>query len=286
MKKILATIIFVFVCLGFNNQAFAYSDFLDHYSFDIPSGWREIPKVELDKVSDAVAKQSNTKRIEYIAGFQSGSNEYFKYPYILVQKHTLDTPSFSQLEKTFNNSNLQKKADQKTPEYSELLKSATTSEPFIDKERKIIFINLKMDVTNVGKVNGLMAMFLGKNGITQLNFYSTENDYSKWLPVFNSIVDSFKYEDGFVYNSAEAVKNDSKANTDGVVDQGLTGAISGGFLMLFVVLIGMLFIKRKKSDGEVNVNMEAIKYCKECGNEISSSSASCNKCGKVIDIKN
>jgi len=257
-------------------QTFVHSDSIDHYSFSLPNDWKEISKSVIDGVMDEIAKQSNTKRVEYVSGFQTEEKEYFEYPYILIQKHKFDTPSFSQLEKTFNNNNFQEKVNRETSAYSELLKNSTIEKPFIDKERNIIFMNIQMDVANVGQAKGLMAMFLGKNGITQLNFYSTTNEYSKWLPVFNSVIDSFKYDDGFAYNPTTAKKNDEPSLFEGALDKGITGAITGGSLMLFVGLIQILFGRKKKKD------MELKKYCKECGNRINISATTCDKCGKEI----
>ena len=42
-------------------------------------------------------------------------------------------------------------------------------------------MNIEMDVVNVGKVKGLLAMFLGEESITQLNFYAVESEYSENL---------------------------------------------------------------------------------------------------------
>lgn len=257
-------------------QPLVYSDSVDHYSFNLPNGWKEIPKSVIDKVMGEAVKQANAKRIEYTSGFQLEEKEYFEYPYILVQKHKLDTPSFSQLEKTLNSSDFQEKVNRETSVYSELLKNSTTEKPFIDKERNIIFMNIQMDVANIGQIKGLMAMFLGKDGITQLNFYSTTNEYSKWLPIFNSVIDSFKYDDGFAYNPIEAKKNDEPSLFKGALDEGITGVITGGSLMLFVGLIWILFGRKKKKD------MEPKKYCKECGNQIDTSDTICNKCGKEL----
>lgn len=286
MKKILVVLLFVFVFTNsFSNKVSAYSDSTDHYSFDLPSGWEEIPKSAIDQYMNEVVKQTNGKRIEYAAGFQLAGNEYFKYPYILVQEHKINTPSFSQLEKTFNN-NFQEKFDRKTPEYSELLKNATADKPFIDKERNIIFMSIQFDAAGTVQVNGLVAMFLGKSGITQLNFYSTKNEYSKQLPIFNSIIDSFKYDDGYRYDPTEAKSNDSPSVFEGVFEEGISGVIAGGFVALFIGLIIMLFRKRKKGDDRIIKDMGAIKYCKKCGNQINALTMICNKCGKEITKNN
>lgn len=250
MKKLFATPLFIFVLLigSFSNKASAYSDYVDHYSFDLPNGWEEIQKSVIDKFMDEVAGKTSGKRIEFVSGFQLTGNENFKYPYILVQEHKGDTPSFSQLEKALNSDSLQKKVDQKTAEYSELLNNATTDRPFVDKERNIIFMNIELDVTNVGKVNGLIVMFFGENKITQLNFYSTKSEYSEWLPVFNSIVDSFKYDDGFTYNPEEARQSNANSIFDRVLEKGVRGAMAGGFLGFLAVILSWLFKKRGNKD--------------------------------------
>ena len=103
-----------------------------------------------------------------------------------------------------------------------------------------------MDVANVGKEKGLMAMFLGKSGITQLYFYSVKSEYSENLSTFNQIIDSFGYEQGYEYNEEEAKKNDSPSIFEGVAEKGIIGAITGGL----IALIFGLFSRSKKKEEE------------------------------------
>ncbi|OGN08411.1 MAG: hypothetical protein A2750_02560 [Candidatus Yanofskybacteria bacterium RIFCSPHIGHO2_01_FULL_45_42] len=251
-KKLITLLIFsVAVGFGFGNSAFAqsqYSDSVDHYSFTLPSGWEEIPKSVIDQYIDEVVRQTQGQRIEYAAGFQLAEKDYFQYPYILVQEHDVNTPSYSEIERAFSDSDYQSLVQQKTAEYSELLTSATLEKPFVDKERGIIFMNIQLDVANVGKVNGLIAMFLGKQGITQLNFYAVSSEYSRWLPIFNSMIDSFKFDPAYAYDPVEAVKNDSPSLFEGVAEKGLSGAIIGGIIGLLAALIGWGLRKKKSKD--------------------------------------
>jgi len=223
-----------------------YSDSADHYSFALPSGWEEIPKSVIDQYIDEVVRQTQGQRIEYAAGFQLAEKDYFQHPYILVQEHDENTPSYSQIEGAFSESDYQSSVQQKTAEYSELLTNATLEKPFVDKERNIIFMNIQLDVVNVGKVNGLVAMFLGKQGITQLNFYAVSSEYSRWLPVFNSMIDSFQYDTAYAYDPVGAVKNDSPSIFEGVLEKGVIGAITGGL----IALIFSLFFRKKKKQAE------------------------------------
>jgi len=214
----------------------AYFDENNHYSFSLPSGWRDIPKSIIDEYVDEIVKQTQGKRVEYLTGFQLSEKDYFQYPYILIQKHDINTPSYLQIEKIFDGNNIQDSLQKSTDKYSELMISATIDKPFIDKERNIIFINMQMDVVGVGEITGLMAIFLGKQEIIQLNFYTVSSEYSRWLPVFNSIIGSFKYADDYAYDSVDTVKNDSPSIFDNVIEKGLFGLVAGGLVVFIVSL--------------------------------------------------
>ncbi|MDX9778626.1 MAG: DUF2167 domain-containing protein [Patescibacteria group bacterium] len=248
MKKILTVILFCFFLLPTmaNAESLDYVSQQYHYSFTIPSGWVEIPKSTIDEVMQQAADMTGGQFIDYAAGFQLENTEAFQYPYILVQQHKVNTPSYSQITQTFESDKFSESVNKKIDEYSELMTNASLQDPFVDKERNIIFMNLEMDVANVGKVKGLLAMFLGKSGITQLNFYSVKSEYSENLSTFNQIIDSFSYEQGYEYNEEEAKKNDSPSIFEGVAEKGIIGAITGGL----IALIFGLFSRSKKKEEE------------------------------------
>lgn len=232
MKKILYTILFCFFLLPTmaNTESLDYTNQQYHYSFTLPSGWVEIPKSTIDDLFRQLADQAGGQFIDYAAGFQLEDAQFhFQYPYILVQEHEINTPSYSLITQVFESDKFSEDVDKEIDKYSELLTIATLQDPFVDKERNIIFMNLEMDVANVGKVKSLSAMFLGKSGITQINFYSVKSEYSENLSTFNQIIDSFSYEQGYEYNEEAAEK-------------GIIGAITGGL----IALIFGLFSKSKK----------------------------------------
>ena len=246
MKKIITIILFCFFLLPITARAESlnYTNKQNHYSFTIPSGWTEIPKSTIDKVVQQAADMTSGQFIDYAAGFQFENVADFQYPYILVQEYKVNTPSYDQITKSFESNKFSENVNEKIDEYSELMTNASLQDPFVDKDRDIIFMNLEMDVVNIGKVKGLMAMFLGKSGITQLNFYSVKSEYSENLLTFNQIVDSFRYEQGYKYNEGEAKKNDSPSIFEGAAEKGIIGAITGGL----IVLIFGLFARSKKKE--------------------------------------
>lgn len=247
-KELIVSIILeIGILLGCAGSVFAqtpYSDLAGHYSFILPSGWKEIPKSVIDQYIDEATRQTQGQRTEYAAGFQLNEKDYFQYPYILIQEHDVNTPSYSQIEKILSSNDFQNSIKQKTDEYSELLTNATIEKPFFDKERNIVFMNMQLDVVNIGKVNGLIVMFLGKQGMTQLNFYTASSEYSRWLPVFNSIIDSFEYNTAYAYNPVEAANNDSPSLLKNIIEKGLSGAIIG----LIAGAVGLSLRKKKGKD--------------------------------------
>jgi len=248
MRKTLTTILFCFFLLPTiaSAESLDYTSQQHHYSFTIPNGWAEIPKSTIDEVMQQVVDMTAGQFIDYETGFQLENTEAFQYPYILVQQHKINTPSYSQITQTFESDKFSESVNEKIDEYSELMTNASLQDPFVDKERSIIFMNLEMDVVNVGKVKGLLAMFLGKSGITQLNFYSVKSEYSENLLIFNQIIDSFSYEQGYEYNEKEAKKNDLLGIFEGVLEKGIIGAITGGL----IALIFGLFSRSNKKEEE------------------------------------
>lgn len=248
-KKLFLIIITAFVFLGYANfavaQGFTYSDSIDHYSFDLPDGWREIPKSVIDQFVDEVVEQTGDQRIEYDAGFQLIDGEYFQYPYILMQEYTVNSPSYDEIEKILN-----RDTDKEMEEYSELVRNASFDEPFIDKERNIVFMNAEIGVTDFGIVKGLFAIFLGSQHTTRLYFYVLESEYSHWFPIFSSIIDSFSYDAGYEYDEIEAEKNNSKGIFDGVAEETLIGGIVGLILGMLI-----LFFRSKKKNKIDNQNV-------------------------------
>ncbi|MCF7831862.1 MAG: hypothetical protein K9M36_03185 [Candidatus Pacebacteria bacterium] len=241
MKKILIPVLFCFFLLPIvtNAEIINYKNPQYHYSFTIPNTWIEIPKSIIDEVMQQLVNMSGGESIDYTAGFQLENNELFQYPYILVQQYEIDTPSYNQITETFKSNEFSNNINKSIDEYSKLISNASLEDPFIDRDRNIIFMNSEMDVVDIGKVKGLMAAFLGKDGITQLNFYSGEFEYLENLSTFNQIIDSFKYDQGYEYSQQQALQNDNSNIFEGVMEKGIIGLITGGiFALLFWLFSG------------------------------------------------
>ncbi|MFB6181346.1 MAG: hypothetical protein ABEJ24_00410 [Candidatus Magasanikbacteria bacterium] len=226
-------------------QGIKYTDQQDHYSFSVPKGWTEIPKEQIEQLEQNVQKQFGGKGqvIDYKTGFQPKSHKRIRPPHIIVQvqKHkSINTPSYSQIKEILQNKKPIRKLEGKS-NLSELLSNAEINEPIIDKERNIVLTNMETNLKNGKKLKMMMVMFLGKKNITQLNFYSLKSEYSKNLPIFKKVIDSFKYEQGYKYNLEQAKKNDPPSIFEGMTEAGIKGLIGG----VLLALVGGLVYKSK-----------------------------------------
>ncbi|MCK5080920.1 MAG: hypothetical protein KAQ63_02050 [Candidatus Moranbacteria bacterium] len=233
-----------------NDQPMLYRD--DEHSFEItlPVEWGKIPEEIIAQFLNIVTKEEQENKINYSAGFHLSEKEYFQYPYILIQQQE-KILSYSELASAFSAKKLNEISRQELAN-PELLKNIEAESPVLDKDRGIIFSRIDMEVDNIGKINGLIAMFLGEEGVTQMFFYSTEEEYSQWLPIFNSIIDSFNYdkEFGFDYASYESVEEKSfwkEILSGSAVNKGIEGAIAGGFIGGIVALISFLKGRKERS---------------------------------------
>lgn len=171
-KTFLVIIVFSFLGFAFfANAQFLYSDSVDHYSFELPNGWKEIPANVIELFIAEITKQTQGQPIEYDAGFQLADREYFQYPYILVQEYKINTPSYDEVQKMLDGGSLNKEFKRAAEEYSELLQSSSINSPFIDKERGIIFMSFDINVVDFGAIKGLAAVILGKQHTTTSLFF-------------------------------------------------------------------------------------------------------------------
>ena len=236
------TVGLVFLISAYSAQSQTiYTDTLDHYSFVIDSGWVEIPKSIIDESVGFVLDQTQELRIEYSAGFQLEDRVYFEYPYILVQEHQLSLNSlmYSEIEQLFTGDDFSNGVQNATLDLSELIGTTTFDDPFVDRDRNVVIFNMSSDVANVGTVNAILAMFLGRNQIVQMNFYWESGDRDYWLPAFDRMINSFRFDDGYGYDSSEV--NSSQTLTsilNQMLTRGFIGGTSGLFLGLLVVGFG------------------------------------------------
>lgn len=249
MKKL-----FPFFAVFFSLSAVAFAANLNyqsptgHFSIALPADWEEIPQDTISQFVEAVMDpDATTTAPKYTAGFQVQNQDYFVYPYLLLEEHDANSPTYSEILNEFSVNDFSRKAGDKLQDVSGLIKSATFDKPYLDQNRQAIFMNSIIE-TNSGlgdNVKNLTVLFPGKNTITQLSFSALNSEYDKNFPSFESVINSFKYDSGYEYSGTQAGK--------------ATGIFGGSYLedaviVIIIFLITFLigrFFKRKKASNAV-----------------------------------
>ncbi|MFA6354165.1 MAG: hypothetical protein WCX12_00565 [Candidatus Paceibacterota bacterium] len=247
MKKL-----FPFFAIFFSLSAVAFAANLNyqsptgHFSIALPADWEEIPQDTINQFVEAVMDSNTTTTApKYTAGFQVQNQDYFVYPYLLIEEHDANSPTYSEILNEFSSNNLPEKANDKMQDVSGLIKNATFDKPYLDQNRQAIFMNSIIE-TNSGlgdNVKSLTVLFPGKNAIIQLSFSALQSEYEKNFPNFESVINSFKYNSGYEYAGPQTKK------AAGIFGGGyLEDAIIVIVIFLLTFIIGRFFKKKRASN--------------------------------------
>ncbi len=254
-KTALSLVIFLIflsmVSVRSSARDYTYYNSVNHYTLTVPDGWEEIPKAIIDKaVSNAMSQASDKSDfVDFDTGFHLKNKDYFEYPYILIKNHEINTPSYNQIEKDLAGSETLDEFLKTNRGYGNLLSNASEENPCLDKARNMVLWNAEADVQGIGKIKLLTTICLGRERAIRIFFYSPESEYLQNLPIFISILDSFKYDQGYEYSESKAENNYSKGIWDGVLRKGTIGLILG---VLFSILLGSRAIIKSRSKKDKN----------------------------------
>jgi hypothetical protein len=195
-----------------------------------------------------IARQNGVLAVPMVVGFQRQDRPLFQYPYVLVQQHQGDNFSLESVVQQ-----LGKVAPDAISITADTLRGladhTTIGHAPIDRRRTMVCAPLTVDVKGIGPVRGFLAMCPGRQGITQLNFYSVQGDYAEHEPAFQAMLDSFRFDPGFEYGeTARGVPTptvDWAAALIGGVVCAVIGAVVGGAVAAVTRLM-RLFKARSK----------------------------------------
>ncbi len=159
------------------SNSYVFENTSYHYSLEVPQDW---------------VKMNPEAIKEFYAGFfKKNSSSKLPYPNMLIE-HENARLSFDELVNQYKKDlNDLKLGD------TGLTKESKFEKAIVDKHSKSIIIPATFEVDYVGNVKCISLISLGKSGIVKLYFYSLEKEFNSDSPIFNTIIDSFKFEEGY-----------------------------------------------------------------------------------------
>lgn len=210
----------------------------DEFSISLPDGWVGIPKDVINENEQKIARATPNIPAQHADyGFQLGSaKNWFAYPYILIQVRNTGRIPESQLKQAEGYS-IKESINKHKNDWGPVMSDIQAGKMYYDKDAKLIWLRMEMEVVGVGQISGLSAMVPTEKGFIQVNAYSLKNDFSMYEQMFISSAMSvtpnieLAYKPRWSDNLPPAV---SGIDWGQVVSKAIAGAIIGLIVALFI----------------------------------------------------
>jgi hypothetical protein len=222
-------------------EGWQYSNAAEHYTLRLPEGWTEIPRAQMDLLNQ-FAGQINGQ-VKFATGFQRQDRLDLAYPYVLVQHHSLNgRPSLDEIFKQVSGEEVAREIGRATEEMARLGMVTTADKPWLDRANCRIYMPVSGNAAGVGNVRGLAAICVRQEGMVQLNGYATEAEWPAFAPVFDTLVDSLEFQQGYEYDERLAGKSWWHFDGKGAFGGALVGALVGG--LVGALAVGVLSLRK------------------------------------------
>lgn len=165
----------------------------DNKTFNItfPDSWKEIPTTkirEMEAGMRALAPNAPPQHFDY--GYQlKSSSAWFEYPYALVKINVSGRIPEAELSKIAT-VDLTEAKEKSAEDLKNVMSEVEIGQLRYDPKTDIIWMKMSSNVADVGPIIGLSGLILTSNGFIQVACYSIRDDFEKYMPIFNSIIES------------------------------------------------------------------------------------------------
>jgi hypothetical protein len=221
-----------------------YSSHAGHYSFRLPTEWEPISQRTFKEMTDVLSPSAPHSRYE--AGFKRRVNRGFRCPYILLTNVPMDSPTGAKLQEQLADQELNRALND-TPEWlAKRISEAMRDRLYYDLRRQVLFTNEEIDVQGMGSLKTLTAYCLGRDTIAVFHMHALQQDYTRDLASFNSLLDTFRWEAGFEFVETRPPPPPSTASR--VVQLGLIGGAIAGLIALIGLVKRIEYRRQSKRD--------------------------------------
>ena len=214
----------------------------DNLSISFPAEWVEIPKAELDQMSENVRKAApNARPQPYNYGFQASAKS--QYPRVLVQLKTsgrwsekaiADMPRISS-----TTGETQARVSALSPSFAAL--NLQIGKLTYDPGRHLVWMTFQMTDGDGESIQGLSGLHPTNVGSIQVHCYSLKAEFDRYAPLFSEIITSVQIGDDLKYRARGSLMQ-SLGDAFDLKSMAVDGAVGG---IVAVVVAG--FLRRRKT---------------------------------------
>jgi len=214
----------------------------------LPSQWQEIPTQVITAQFEEVAKKNpNLPKQKYECGLQAQSQQWFSYPYVLVQiQRTGRIPEIA-LKKMPNLGEMLDEKMQETADASSSVADVAMGKTVYDPDGRILWTSTRVQYVGIGSVKMLAGIHLTADGFVQVFAYAREADFPRYETMFHRIISrvEFPVSMRYVPRAIDKIPLVHAVDWSKAFSKGIAGAVVGGIAALIFGLT-----RRKKKDSQ------------------------------------
>lgn len=255
MKAVIASIFIAAVTLAASDADLSQTITTpDGITIHLPIKWKQIPKSVIEEVYKEFYDQNpRALRQTFDHGFQADSEEWFSYPYILIQvQHTGRIPEFA-LKKMPNLDDIFKEKAHETADAISAISDISMGKTVYDSTLRILWSSGKAHYESIGYVKMLAGGHLTEDGFVYVYAYSIEADFPRYEKLFEQIISRIKLEPGIRYSPRISDKTPLIIDWNKALEKGIVGGVIVIFIGIVTLIIGLIktwLIKWKNKDSQ------------------------------------
>jgi len=175
-------------------------------TLNLPIDWVPIPSEVIQRHMDAAASSSVNpaearRAMNYVYAAQRKAEDYFAYPYLLVQ--ILNTGRISEAKLKSLSSDAYRKGVAEGKEQAEgwfpnVLQGSKLMQIY-DPTTKRLWVEFSSTVAGLGSMNALQTMIPTETGFVAINMYCKEGDFTSLAPLFREIGTNVELSSSITY---------------------------------------------------------------------------------------
>lgn len=169
------------------------------FSFDVPDDWVPMSDAQLDAMNARV--ESAYRGTQLVAGYVRGTRDATHAPYFVVQvtKTRLEGLDYDEVAERLNIEPTRDAADRAQVQSANTIARMQMRRAALDRDNNRFVFQGSAGAPPMANLIRSSVGFLANDGVVTLHCYAKARDAEGVRPVFDGVVGSFRFEEGFEY---------------------------------------------------------------------------------------
>ncbi len=169
------------------------------FEMSIPDGWIEMPRDVLDEYFNTLKRVMPSVDIErFDYGFQPAGQEWFEYPYMLIENRHTGRISERELA-NIARADMSAVVRKEQRDTKSIASNLRIGQPEYDEISGLIWLRTDATVVNSGPVSGVISCALTEQGLVRASAYARSPDFPNHESSFRQCLSTLKADPSIAY---------------------------------------------------------------------------------------